>query len=179
MTYSELLSYYIPFVHPWLQVQLNIALNPTIIDNPSGLLAAHDYYNGVLGKDVWAVAPETLIDLTTGEPNPLRRDGPGGQITASGMASSMQGANGGELNPNLSYQGNMTFAYREIESLNDIATRTGVTFIPMTPANYNTTVYKYTDKIIKDDKQKLELGQSTYLSYQQVSTSTINQGATG
>lgn len=164
LTYSELVNYYVPFVHPWLQVQLGLATKATIVDNPEGLMKAHEYYNGVLGKDVWAVAPETLYDFSTGLPRPLKRV-EGGQLTTGGSATPMRGPNGGDYNPNLTYMGNLTFAYREIESLDSIESREGVKFIPLEASNYNHTAFEYTDSILKDEAAKMELGQSIFLDY--------------
>ena len=155
MTYSELVNYYVPFVHPWLQVQLGLAEKQTIVNNSDGLKGAIEFYGDVLGKEVTAVSPEMLYDFATGTPKPM------GGFTGD----SIKGSNGGELNLNLTYEGNMAFAYRPIEDQESIQNTDGIKFIPMQQNVYNPSVLTYTDDFLLDESSKLELGQSQFLDY--------------
>lgn len=172
LSYSQMANYYVPFVNPWLQVTLGLATNPTIINNPRGKVQAINFYNQVLGQYVNAVAPDDIYDFATGLPAPLKRDS-SLLVTPGGSATSVTGPNGGEGNPNLSLQGNLSLVFREIESMEQIQTREGITFIPMIPANYNSAVFQYNSQApIKTNPDgsayqgsKLELGQSPFLTY--------------
>lgn len=163
MTYSELVNYYVPFVHPWIQVNLDLAKNQTLVNNPEGLKKAHEFYNGTLGKHVFAVSPEQLYSFETNTVLPQKRLESGIVVTANN-AISTKGPNGGELNPNLTYEGNLSFTYREIESLDSIEQREQKKFIPLRPEVYNPVMIQYKNSIIEDSK-KLELGQSQFLTY--------------
>lgn len=165
MTYTELVNYYVPFVHPWLQANLGLAEQNTIINNPNGLEIANQVYNGSLGKNVSAVAPDMLIDFSTGLPKPLSI-GANGRLVPGTNFQSHKGENGGETNPNLTYQGNLTFVYREIESQESISTRDELTFIKLKPEVYNSTSFTYQDKSLLDQSEKFELGQSQFLTYE-------------
>jgi hypothetical protein len=164
LTYSQLVNYYIPFVHPWLEVSLGLADNPTLVANTEGKIKAKQFYKGVLSNYVTAIGPEDLLNFSTGLPNPLTRGGDN-LVGPGGSATSVEGHNGGEINPNLTYQGNLSLAYREIESKDSIMARENIKFIDMHPSVYNSTVFKYIDKIITDPSQRLDLNQSPFLDY--------------
>jgi hypothetical protein len=169
MTYSELVNYYVPFVHPWLQVTLGLSEKNTIVDNPDGKLKAINFYEGVLGKTVTAIAPEDIYDFSTGLPKPLDRKITMSSTPTTGGASAQPkpGPGGlGEGNLNLTYEGNLTLVYREIESRDSIEEREDIKFIKLTPSNYNTSVLKYNDKNLQSpESDKFELGSSQFLDY--------------
>lgn len=160
-TYSELANYYMPFIAPSLQVTLALAKNPVLVgaDNDA-IESAHVFYQDVLG--VTAVRPETIYDFNnTGIPYPVKLEQ--GRIVL-GSSESITDLNGGELNPALTYEGNLSLVYRPIEAMGDVETRFGVKFIDMTMENYSPTVMQYTDSV-KTDDQKLEIGQSQFIRY--------------
>ena len=172
MTYAELVNYYVPFVHPWLQVNLGLAKNQTIVNNQEGLETAHSFYNGTLGKDVFAISPDQLYDFSTNTPIPQKRH-ESGVVVSDRNAQSMKGPNGGELNPNLTYEGNLFLSYREIESLDSIQEREQKTFIMLKPEVYNPVAFKYSNSVLADS-EKLELGQSQFLTYENYLVSSKN-----
>lgn len=160
MTYSELANYYFPMIHPYLQTVLGLAVDPSIVMNESGALTkATDFYKYTLG--VCAVAPDHVYDFSTGLPKPI--DIAGG-VVVPGSGESLPSSNGGELNPNLSYEGNLSLVYREIENREDVETAFGIKFVDMVIDNYSPTVIKYTDDVLVDS-DKLELGANQFLTY--------------
>lgn len=168
VTYSELINYYIPFMHPYLQVAFQLADSPTLVSDPSAkgyssnaIAAADDFYIGVF--DIGAADPTTLYDFNTGMVNPVdRKNG----LLNIGTSESKETSWGEELNPNLTYQGNMRLVSRPIETQTQIEDRFKLKFIDMVQSNYNPTVIKYVDQFLQDSK-KLEIGQSQFLSYRE------------
>ncbi len=161
ITYSELANYYIPFMAPFLQVTLGLAENPTLT-NPDAKAydSAKTYYRYTLGTT--AIAPTDLMDFNTGMINPIMW-GEGGDWV-KGVPAPIRTATGGELNPMLSYEGNLSLVYREIENRAKIEERFNLKFIDMIPSNYTPSVMKYTDAALTDET-KFELGQSQFLDY--------------
>ena len=166
MTYSELANYYIPFINPTLQVILNLAKNPTLVDSTNSsdftnaVETAHTFYQDVLG--VTAAVPQQIYDFSTGKTLPVKI-GADSRLTAGTSGSSLD-RNGGELNPNLSYEGNLSLTYRPIESRGSVQTRFGIKFIDLKQENYNPTAITYSDSILTTAAQ-LEIGQSQFLTY--------------
>jgi hypothetical protein len=161
MTYSELANYYVPFVSPMLQVALGLAKNPTLVfPDEEAKLAASDYYAHTLGTP--AVTPDELLNFETMRLKPQKWSK--NNKWEYGTSANIMGPNGGEMNPMLSYQGNLSLTYRNIESRDDIQDRFGIKFIDMAPANYGPTMVRYKDKQL-DDTQKFELGRSQFLTY--------------
>jgi hypothetical protein len=162
MTYAELVNYYIPFMHPYLQVILKLAKNPTLVNNSDEAKdVANNFYLYTLG--VGAAAPEDLYDFNKGTVKPLRRIG--GELFPGSLESNIT-ESGQEQNPNLSYSGNLRLVYRPIESQTLIQKRFGLTFIDLDGNIYNPTVVKYTEKFLEDPlESKLEIGQSQFLNY--------------
>lgn len=161
MTYSELANYYIPMVSPMLLVALDLAENPTLVNpDEKAMITAGDFYRWTLGTG--AVSPDQIIDFNTMliKPKKWAQDGK----WSDGSDASVAGANGGELNPMLSYQGNMSLTYRPIESRKEVEERFSIKFIDMDPGNYGTTIMKYRDKNL-DDTTKFEIGRSQFLDY--------------
>lgn len=78
--------------------------------------------------------------------------------------ASVTAANGGQLNPYLSYEGNLSLTYRPVESKKSIEDRFKITFIDLDQKNYSTTAISYTPKELSN-ADKLELGQSQFLDY--------------
>lgn len=159
ITYTELANYYLQFIHPWLQAALGIVsqdvngqYHSSILNNPIAADIANQFYQPTLG--VSARAPEDLIDFTSGRLKPVG--------VKTGV--SMKSKTGAEINPNLTALGNLSFAYRPIETRDKIEARLGVKFIDMTPGNYNPTVVEYTDSVLQDTS-KLEPGESQFLTY--------------
>jgi hypothetical protein len=150
MTYTELANYYMPGSHPWLQVTLDLALDQNIIQASTSLtsdamLTAHKFYLPTLG--VAATSPTQLYNFNTGEILPVRREGPG--LTA-GFTDSVRGGNKGELNPMASGVGNLSLAYRDIESKDDIETRWSVSFVDLISANYNSSTIRVKNQVLSD-----------------------------
>jgi len=160
MSYTELANYYQPPIHPWLQVNLNLAEKQTIIGNKEAKSTADDFYYTSLG--IRAASPDQLYNFETGGINPVKREGNSPLLT--GVTGSVIDANGGETNQMLSTEGNLELVYRSIESRGKVEERKGVDFIDMTPSNYNPTVIKYTNEVLKD-KDQLEPGESPFLDY--------------
>jgi hypothetical protein len=159
ITYTELANYYLQFIHPWLQAALGIinqdetgTYHSSILDNAYAVEIANKFYSPTLG--VSARAPEDLINFTNGHLKPI------GVKTGASKKS----ATGAEINPNLTAVGNLSFAYRPIETRTLIEKRLGIKFIDMTPGNYNPTTVEYTDSTLQDTA-KLEPGESQFLTY--------------
>lgn len=165
MTYSEMANYYIPFVHPFLQATLNLADNPSLLF-PSGdtYKTADAFYRYTLG--VPSIAPTDLMDLNTGAIYPHQWSA--ANDWTRGSTDSIRGPNGGEMNPNLTYEGNLSLVYRPIEDKAKIVERwnnqSDAEFIDMVPGNYTSTVIKYTDAAI-NESDKFEIGRSQFLDY--------------
>ena len=170
MTYSEMANYYIPFVHPFLQATLNLAENPSLLyPSADAYKTADTFYRYTLG--VPSIAPTDLMDLNTGQVYP--HEWSAANDWTRGSAASMRGPNGGEMNPNLTYEGNLSLVYRPIEDKAKIMERSRTNildrivdnkFIDMIPGNYASTVIKYTDSDIKA-VDKFEIGQCQFLNY--------------
>jgi hypothetical protein len=173
MTYSELATYYVPFVSPFLQSVLGLAANPTLLYNDDAWEIADEFYKYVLGVE--SAQPEDLyqfggpeINENDGRPKPLKRIG-GKLVTGGSMSSRLDKNNFGELNPNLTYEGNLALVHRPIESMADIMDTYGYKFIDMVFENYDPVVMKYVDQKL-EDPEKLELGASQFLEYESGST---------
>lgn len=169
MTYSELANYYIPFVSPFLQSILGLAKKQTILYNDDAWEIADEYYKYVLGVE--SAQPEDLYQFggperndNDGRPKPLKRID-GKLVTGGSMTPRMDQRNYGELNPNLSYEGNLALVHRPIESMADIMETFGYKFIDMNFENYTPVVVKYTDQKL-EDPEKFELGASQFLEYE-------------
>ena len=166
MSYSELANYYIPFMHPFIQGVLGLAKSPTLINTTDNYATAvniaDQFYYNTLG--VTCATPDMLYNFTNGTIRPLRRDANGKITSTEANDISLSDVNGGELNPNLTYQGNLTFAYRPIEAQSKIEERFNLKFIDMTYDNYSPTVIKYKDAVLSD-VAKLEIGANQFLDY--------------
>jgi len=168
MTYSELANYYIPFANPFLQVTLGLTDSPSLV-NPTDTAykTADAYYKYTLG--VPSIAPSDLMDFNTGALYPHKWNDTKTDWER-GSTDSMKGPNGGEMNPNLTFEGNLYLVQREVETREDIedsdiyGTGIGVKFIDMTPQNYQSTAIKYKDAHL-DEAAKFEIGQSQFLTY--------------
>ena len=162
MTYSELANYYIPFVSPMVQVALDLAENPTLLnaDDVTKKTAA-EFYAYTLGTP--PATPDEIMDFSTMRVKP-KVWAKGSNSWMDGSSGSIPGPNGGEMNPMLTYMGNLSLCYREIESKADVEKRFSVQFIDRDPANYGPTAVRYKDKQL-DDSQKFEIGRSQFLTY--------------
>lgn len=162
ITYSELANYYIPVSSPMLQVALGLAESPTLISPKDDTKAiADDFYRYTLG--VPAAIPDQLVDFSNMEVNPVSWDSTGTEWVR-GSTIPRRGSNGGEMNPMLSVEGNLSLTQRPIESRMDVETRFDVTFIEMSPANYGSVVTKYVPSSLTDET-KFEIGVSPWLEY--------------
>lgn len=162
MTYSELANYYIPFVSPMLEVALGLAENPTLVGaSATALNTANEFYRYVLGTP--AAAPDSLMNFQTMTINPFTWDGAKANWIA-GSTASIPAPNGGELNPMLSFEGNLSLVQRPIESKLSITSRFNVKFIDMTMGNYGSRAMKYTPSNLTS-ATKFEIGQSQFLTY--------------
>jgi hypothetical protein len=162
MTYSELANYYIPFVSPMLQVALGLAETPTLVNSEEAArVKANEFYRYTLGTG--AATPDSLIDFATMQIKPAKwlEDGSG---WTDGSTGSVRGVNGGELNPMLTYEGNLSLTQRPIESRYSIEQRFGIKFIDMDAGNYGQASIKYKPSNLEED-QKFEIGQSQFLEY--------------
>lgn len=175
MTYSELANYYIPFSSPMVQVALKLADNPTLMghDRKSETVKTGDaFYKYTLG--VTCATPSDLLDTNTMKLKPKAWNDDGDGWT-EGDSVSRRGKNGGELNPMLSFEGNLSMVYRPIESRYDIEQRFGHKFIDMTPANYSPNVMRYKDERLTEET-KYEIGQNPYLTYNTYFGKEIKKG---
>lgn len=172
ISYTELANYYLQFIHPWLQTTLRTTskfndaqgytvYTSSIINNTPARLIADDFYRQVFA--VAAAAPEQIYNFDDGLPMPLKLVVPGAALD-QGSTASMLDVNGGELNPNLSAEGNLALVYRPIETRQMLEEQFDLKFIEMKPANYNATVVQYTDSVLSSS-QLLEPGQSQFLQY--------------
>lgn len=184
-TYTELANYYLPAVHPWLQVALGLAESQSLVDyailtggdtlnpdmgsipfgqenpvDPSARGIADRFYVTTLATG--AVAPTDVYNFNTGEVKPVNRKDYG---LMPGIAGGAIGINGGQLNPNLSGIGNLDLVYRSIESRTDVEDRWDIKFIDLKPSTYNTNVIKINNSKLAD-RDKLEPGQSIFLDYE-------------
>lgn len=160
-TYSELANYYIPFMLPSLQVTLNLAKNPTLVGSDAEAQeTANSFYHPTIG--VGAAIPEKIYDFSTGLTKPIDMDTTG--LWKEGSSESRTGANGGELNRALSYQGNMELVSRPIENRKLYEERFGIKFIDLSPENYSPNAIRYSPPVAKASDQ-LEIGASQFLRY--------------
>jgi hypothetical protein len=160
-TYSELANYYMPFVLPALQISLGLAKNPTLVNSdPEAQQLADAFYRETLG--VGAAIPEQIFDYDTGLTKPIKMDASG--VWAEGSAEPQADRNGGELNPALTYEGNMSLVRRPIESRLKHEERFEIKFIDLTQENYSPTAVEYVPPI-KETSQQLEIGASQFLTY--------------
>jgi hypothetical protein len=160
MTYSEMANYYIPFVSPMIQVALGLATNPSLIyPDDTARKIADDFYKYTLGTP--AVSPDEIMDFTTMVVKPKKWTE---SKWTEGHDVSLPATNGGDYNPMMSYEGNLSLVYRNIEDRAKIEERFGLKFIDMSPANYGPTMFKYRDKQLEDET-KFEIGRSQYLTY--------------
>ena len=162
MTYSELANYYVPFIFPYLQIALGLATSPTLVNNTEEAKAAADaYYYTTLG--VKSVAPEDIYDFEKyGLPKPVKKDA-SGKIVA-GTNNSVKGSNGGEINPYLSYEGNLWLFSRPIEDRKLVEERFKIKFVDLDVNTYSGTGVTFVPGVLSDSS-KLELGQSQFLDY--------------
>lgn len=172
ISYTELANYYLQFIHPWLQTTLRttskfndnegyIVYTSSIVNNTPARLIADDFYRQTLS--VASAAPEQLYNFNDGLPMPLKVVLPGMALD-QGPSGSQQDINGGELNPNLTAQGNLAIVYRPIETRQMLEEQFDLKFVEMKPSNYNATVVQYTDSVLTSS-QLLEPGQSQFLTY--------------
>lgn len=162
ITYSELANYYVPISSPMLQVALGLAESPTLIGPSADTRAiADDFYRYTLG--VPAAFPDQLVDFSNMVVNPVSWD-PTDTEWVRGSTISRRGSNGGEMNPMLSVEGNLSLTQRPIESRMDVETRFDVTFIEMSPSNYGSIVTEYVPSSLTDST-KFEIGVSPWLEY--------------
>ena len=167
MTYDELVNYYIPFIHPFLQLSLNLAADQTLVnkDDATGqtdrMVAANEFYKYTLG--VSAISPCHLYDFDKKRMKAIRKNANG--EFEEGNTGSFPTENGGEANPNLTFEGNLSLVFRPIESQSKIQSRFGLNFIDMTYSNYPPTAIKIKDNFLSDVKARLEIGASQYLDY--------------
>jgi hypothetical protein len=181
MTYTELANYYMPAAHPWLQYTLGLAKTQSIINLendtvvsvplqgeageetinvPSSKATADRFYLTTLG--VGCAAPTELYDYNTGTVFPVRRQGYG---LLTGSTQSAYGLNNGQFNPMLTGTGNLSLIQRPIESRDNVEERWDVTFIDITPGNYNTQVIAVKNEKLAT-RDALEPGQSQWLDYE-------------
>jgi len=155
MSMSELANYYYPMISPWLQLTLGLVPNPSIVNNPTGLAAANQFYQ-TLGEDVFAAAPEVVFDFEKGRAAPVTRN-TGGLLRGGDAVGS---------DPSQSYEGGLWLNFREIEGKSQIESAFGLKFIDLNVDNYSTTVAQYEDPNINADQSTLlSLGQNQYLDY--------------
>ena len=109
------------------------------------------------------MTPSQLIDFTSMKLKP-QKWAEKGNAWEMGSPKPIRASNGGELNPMLTFEGNLSLVYRPIESLKDIEDRFKIKFIDMSPVNYNSTVIRYKDPQL-DDTNKFEIGRSQFLTY--------------
>lgn len=164
MTYSELASYYVPFINPYLQGVLGLAKNPTLVSTDTDGVAsakADQYYLPTLG--VKSVAPEDVFDFVNGRAKSVK------------MNSGKLVSNDGISLLDHSFEADLQMCYRPIESKADCASRSGVSFIDLIPQNYTATGVKYENPSRKT-ADKFEVGCSQMLDYSDELYISINSG---
>lgn len=159
MSYDELYNYYVPPNHPWLDGVLNLSASQSLVGNASAKATADTFYDQVLG--VKAAAPDDLYDFKNNAPIPITLNSSG--VFEKGSPTSRTGPNGGELNPYLTYQGNLSLVYREIETLDSFSSRFGLSFIQFSDMNTNSTIRRFTHPSAGTSLR--ELGESKFLDY--------------
>lgn len=162
MTYTELANYYIPFINPYLQVTLGLAINPTLVNNDANALRlANDFYLPTLGVN--AVAPETIFNFNTGITNSVK------------ISKGILVIDGKQLSDHSFEEDLLLLCKRPIESKIDFASRFDLTYIDMVPQNYTSTGLKYGDPALNTgNTTKFEIGQSQFLDYSQAVYDIIN-----
>lgn len=145
-----------------MQIALGLATSPTLVNNTEEAKAAADaYYYTTLG--VKSVAPEDIYDFEKyGLPKPVKKDA-SGKIVA-GTNNSVKGSNGGEINPYLSYEGNLWLFSRPIEDRKLVEERFKIKFVDLDVNTYSGTGVTFVPGVLSDSS-KLELGQSQFLDY--------------
>lgn len=133
----------------------------TLINNPTALAAANDYYKTTLG--VGAADPSLMYDFTYGQPAAVTR---ANGVLASGVAKSSPDGNGIETNPYMSAVGNLTLAARQIEGKEAIKAKFGLEFIDLDPNLYSQSSATYLNPIL-DKSILLEPGASLFLDYRE------------
>jgi hypothetical protein len=139
------------------------AVAQTLINNPTALAAATQYYQTTLG--VGAADPSLLYAFDYGQPSAVTRSN--GQLS-SGVAQSAPDSNGVETNPYMSATGNLYLASRQIEGKQAIMAAFGTQFIDLTPALYSQSASSYLNPIL-DKSILLEPGASLFVDYQETS----------
>jgi hypothetical protein len=145
-----------------LQVTLGLAETPTLVgSDPKAKRVADEFYKYTLG--VTAVAPDDLVNFSNMIINPFKWNDNESAWT-HGSTQELRGENGGELNPMLSYEGNLSLTKRPIESRLKIEERFNIKFIDADYGNYSSNVMKFKPGNL-NDANKFEIGQSQFLDY--------------
>lgn len=190
VTYAELSNYYLPPVHPFIQMALNMVNGDvdqaavmsgspgdtrpfkntvsTLIQNPKAKETADKFYQQVLG--VGAVAPDDLIHFQSGRAYPLVKESgllrpslSNVQISTPNLTYAAS-TTGRESNDYYSSVGNMRLVSRQIERKESIQTKFGVHFIDINPLYYNSSFTNYLNPVLASNFF-LEPGASMFLDY--------------
>jgi hypothetical protein len=196
-TYTEMVNYFMQPIHPWLQTALQIVntspgasglsstqgsgygnppddinVNSSILFNDTAKGVADQFYQSVLG--IGSVAIDDLYDFQYGQLVPQARSN---GLLVESSNTSRPSANGGEQNDFLTAVGNLRLVSRPIEGKNAIQDKFSITFIDLTPTNYNPTSVSYQNPNLDSD-YFLEPGASIFLDYQEVADFISNSDAT-
>jgi hypothetical protein len=136
------------------------SVEQTLINNPTALAAATDYYRTTLG--VGAADPSLLYAFDYGQPSAVSRSN---GMLASGFAQSAPDSNGIETNPYRSSNGNLSLTARQIEGKEAIMAAFGIKFIDLDPTLYSQQASSYLNPIL-DKSILLEPGASLFVDYQ-------------
>jgi len=139
------------------------SVEQTLINNPTALAAATEYYQTTLG--IGAADPSLLYAFDYGQPSAVTRSN--GQL-ASGVAQSSPDGNGIETNPYMSVVGNLSLSARQIEGKQAIMAAFGINFIDLDPTLYSQQASSYLNPIL-DKSILLEPGASLFVDYQDTS----------
>lgn len=200
VSYAELSNYYLPPVHPFIQMALKIVNGTidqaavtagnegdttpytntvsTLINNPVAKKQADIFYQQVLG--IGAVAPDDLIHFESGRAYPLVKQA--GLLTPSVTSVQLATPNlahvksttGREANDYYSSVGNMRLVSRQIERKESIQSKFSINFIELNPQFYNSSFTNYLNPILGANLF-LEPGASMFLDY--LETQAYIQGA--
>lgn len=176
MTFEEMYNYYLPPLAPWLMSKLGFEDKLSIIDNPTALAKATEFYASTLG--VGAAPIDELHDFNTGKPKAIIHGNPYGSSRGRRTESFMEHPQGFqslidsrtqlETNPNLTVQGSLNLVKREIETMADYERDFGVTFIEVDFKNYTPTVIRENVGVATGEPNRLEPGASQYLDYEEI-----------
>lgn len=170
LTYDELRAYELPSILPWFVDKLGMLTKMSLIDQtPEAKEKANNYYIETLGCGF--ADPSILEDSDTGAANSVLVASNGdfikngsnvfmnssSKMTVSQMMAKM-------VDPNYTWEGNLSLVRREIESMSDIEAFSGITFIQVQSRSSLSQTEAFTiSPLYREVKQRP--GRSIFLDY--------------